>query len=72
MHEHARESPPPPAKRFREEPPKPPAAAPPGVSEAAGDAKKKDLDSILTRTGGAYIPPARLRMMQEGITDKTR
>ncbi len=23
------------------------------------------------RTGGAYIPPARLRMMQEGIKDKT-
>ncbi|KAG0318699.1 pre-mRNA-splicing factor cwc22 [Linnemannia gamsii] len=25
----------------------------------------------LTRTGGAYIPPARLRMMQEQITDKS-
>ncbi len=27
-------------------------------------------DPLTTRTGGAYIPPARLRMMQEGITDK--
>ena len=50
--------------------------------------RKKDDDSILTKTGGcgyyycnlsllisvggAYIPPARLRMMQAQITDKTR
>ncbi|XP_068101525.1 pre-mRNA-splicing factor CWC22 homolog [Hyperolius riggenbachi] len=33
--------------------------------------KKEDLDPILTRTGGAYIPPAKLRMMQEQITDKS-
>ncbi|XP_040296767.1 pre-mRNA-splicing factor CWC22 homolog [Bufo bufo] len=33
--------------------------------------KKDDLDPILTRTGGAYIPPAKLRMMQEQITDKS-
>jgi len=26
---------------------------------------------LLTRTGGAYIPPARLRMMQAQITDKS-
>ena len=26
----------------------------------------------LVTIGGAYIPPARLRMMQEQITDKTR
>uniref|UniRef100_A0A8C9VGY2 Pre-mRNA-splicing factor CWC22 homolog n=1 Tax=Scleropages formosus TaxID=113540 RepID=A0A8C9VGY2_SCLFO len=32
--------------------------------------KKEELDPILTRTGGAYIPPARLRMMQAQITDK--
>ncbi|XP_028927636.1 pre-mRNA-splicing factor CWC22 homolog [Ornithorhynchus anatinus] len=32
--------------------------------------KKEELDPILTRTGGAYIPPAKLRMMQEQITDK--
>ncbi|XP_069841286.1 pre-mRNA-splicing factor CWC22 homolog [Dendropsophus ebraccatus] len=33
--------------------------------------KKAELDPILTRTGGAYIPPAKLRMMQEQITDKS-
>ncbi|XP_073433581.1 pre-mRNA-splicing factor CWC22 homolog isoform X2 [Dendrobates tinctorius] len=33
--------------------------------------KKDELDPILTRTGGAYIPPAKLRMMQEQITDKS-
>ncbi|KAM6174171.1 pre-mRNA-splicing factor CWC22 homolog [Erethizon dorsatum] len=32
--------------------------------------KKEELDPLLTRTGGAYIPPAKLRMMQEQITDK--
>lgn len=32
----------------------------------------KKEQNILTRTGGAYIPPARLRMMQEAITDKER
>lgn len=34
--------------------------------------KKEEVDPILTRTGGAYIPPAKLRMMQEQITDKNR
>lgn len=34
--------------------------------------KKEELDPILTRTGGAYIPPAKLRMMQAQITDKNR
>ncbi|XP_061697071.1 pre-mRNA-splicing factor CWC22 homolog [Syngnathoides biaculeatus] len=33
--------------------------------------KKEELDPILTRTGGAYIPPAKLRLMQQQITDKT-
>eukprot|EP00794_Sanderia_malayensis_P017424 gene17424-19168_t len=33
--------------------------------------KKKDATDIMTRTGGAYIPPARLKMMQEEITDKS-
>uniref|UniRef100_A0A674F3Z4 Pre-mRNA-splicing factor CWC22 homolog n=1 Tax=Salmo trutta TaxID=8032 RepID=A0A674F3Z4_SALTR len=33
--------------------------------------KKDELDPILTRTGGAYIPPAKLRMMQAQITDKS-
>ena len=27
---------------------------------------------ITNRTGGAYIPPAKLRMMQQNITDKSR
>jgi pre-mRNA-splicing factor CWC22 len=31
---------------------------------------KKD-DVLTNRTGGAYIPPARLRAMQEAITDKS-
>lgn len=34
--------------------------------------RKEALDTILTRTGGAYIPPAKLRMMQAQITDKSR
>ena len=32
--------------------------------------KRKEDDQVTTKTGGAYIPPARLRMMQEQITDK--
>ena len=28
--------------------------------------------SITTKSGGAYIPPAKLRMMQQQITDKNR
>uniref|UniRef100_A0A914PEA3 Lethal protein 858 n=1 Tax=Panagrolaimus davidi TaxID=227884 RepID=A0A914PEA3_9BILA len=32
--------------------------------------KKKEVDPILTRAGGAYIPPARLRMMMEQQADK--
>ncbi|XP_052038739.1 pre-mRNA-splicing factor CWC22 homolog isoform X2 [Apodemus sylvaticus] len=38
--------------------------------EPASKKKKDELDPLLTRTGGAYIPPAKLRMMQEQITDK--
>ena len=33
--------------------------------------RKKEEVPILMRTGGAYIPPARLRMMQQSITDKS-
>ncbi|KAK2108741.1 pre-mRNA-splicing factor cwc22 [Saguinus oedipus] len=40
--------------------------------EPATKKKKDELDPLLTRTGGAYIPPAKLRMMQEQITDKNR
>uniref|UniRef100_A0A0K0DD65 Lethal protein 858 n=1 Tax=Angiostrongylus cantonensis TaxID=6313 RepID=A0A0K0DD65_ANGCA len=32
--------------------------------------KKEPLDLLRTRTGGAYIPPAKLRMMQDQISDK--
>ncbi|KAM5153114.1 pre-mRNA-splicing factor CWC22 homolog [Mantella aurantiaca] len=42
-----------------------------GLAEPPVKKKKEDLDPILTRTGGAYIPPAKLRMMQEQITDKS-
>ncbi|XP_005373414.1 PREDICTED: pre-mRNA-splicing factor CWC22 homolog [Chinchilla lanigera] len=38
--------------------------------ESVTKKKKDELDPLLTRTGGAYIPPAKLRMMQEQITDK--
>jgi len=34
-------------------------------------AQKKAVDLLTTRTGGAYIPPAKLRMMQAQITDKS-
>jgi len=34
-------------------------------------AQKKAVDILTTRTGGAYIPPAKLRMMQAQITDKS-
>uniref|UniRef100_UPI00398F175F pre-mRNA-splicing factor CWC22 homolog n=1 Tax=Pristiophorus japonicus TaxID=55135 RepID=UPI00398F175F len=40
-------------------------------SEPPMKKKKAELDPILTRTGGAYIPPARLRMMQDQIADKS-
>ncbi|KAK6046762.1 MIF4G domain protein [Cooperia oncophora] len=33
--------------------------------------KKEPLDLLRTRTGGAYIPPAKLRMMQDQIKDKS-
>uniref|UniRef100_A0A8C3VSY3 Pre-mRNA-splicing factor CWC22 homolog n=1 Tax=Catagonus wagneri TaxID=51154 RepID=A0A8C3VSY3_9CETA len=38
--------------------------------EPTAKKKKEEQDPLLTRTGGAYIPPAKLRMMQEQITDK--
>jgi len=41
---------------------------PKAAEEAANKKAMKDL--LTSRTGGAYIPPARLRMMQEQITDK--
>ncbi|KAM6955491.1 pre-mRNA-splicing factor CWC22 homolog isoform 1-T2 [Lycodopsis pacificus] len=44
---------------------------PAAAGEPAVKKKKEEIDPILTRTGGAYIPPAKLRMMQQQITDKT-
>lgn len=38
--------------------------------EPALKRKAKVDDLITTRTGGAYIPPAKLRMMQAEVTDK--
>lgn len=38
---------------------------------AVPERKAKETDMLNTRTGGAYIPPARLRMMQAQITDKS-
>lgn len=32
--------------------------------------QRRTVDLLTSRTGGAYIPPAKLRMMQAGITDK--
>lgn len=33
--------------------------------------ERKTVDLLTSRTGGAYIPPAKLRMMQANITDKS-
>merc|ERR1719471_1019168 len=41
-----------------------------GKGESALPAKKKQ-ELLTTKTGGAYIPPAKLRMMQKNITDKS-
>uniref|UniRef100_A0A669DWW1 Pre-mRNA-splicing factor CWC22 homolog n=1 Tax=Oreochromis niloticus TaxID=8128 RepID=A0A669DWW1_ORENI len=43
----------------------------PAADEPPVKKKKEELDPILTRTGGAYIPPAKLRLMQQQITDKS-
>ncbi|XP_038862902.1 pre-mRNA-splicing factor CWC22 homolog isoform X1 [Salvelinus namaycush] len=48
-----------------------PAKKDPAAEEPPVKKKKEELDPILTRTGGAYIPPAKLRMMQAQITDKS-
>uniref|UniRef100_A0A3Q2WMZ6 Pre-mRNA-splicing factor CWC22 homolog n=1 Tax=Haplochromis burtoni TaxID=8153 RepID=A0A3Q2WMZ6_HAPBU len=44
---------------------------PTAANEPPVKKKKEELDPILTRTGGAYIPPAKLRLMQQQITDKS-
>ena len=38
---------------------------------AAAEPRKKKDELLTTKTGGAYIPPAKLRMMQKNITDKS-
>ena len=38
--------------------------------DAAAAPKKEAVDILRTRAGGAYIPPAKLRMMQEQMQDK--
>lgn len=43
----------------------------PEVKKEGPERKNRDIDMVNTRTGGAYIPPARLRMMQAQITDKS-
>ncbi|XP_047545025.1 pre-mRNA-splicing factor CWC22 homolog [Vanessa atalanta] len=43
----------------------------PKESKSMPAKKAKETDMLNTRTGGAYIPPARLRMMQAQITDKS-
>ncbi|KAL1123774.1 hypothetical protein AAG570_001547 [Ranatra chinensis] len=47
------------SEMYDEDPPPPPPAP------------KKDLDLITSKTGGAYIPPGKLKLMQASITDKT-
>ena len=42
------------------------------AQEQAKKTMAEGISALTGRTGGAYIPPARLRMMQEQITDKTR
>lgn len=47
----------------------------PETPEQKAQREKKDQQRqmtamLTTRTGGAYIPPAKLRLMQEQITDK--
>lgn len=41
------------------------------VKKEGPERKNRDIDMVNTRTGGAYIPPARLRLMQAQITDKS-
>ncbi|KAL9958544.1 hypothetical protein ACROYT_G035572 [Oculina patagonica] len=40
-------------------------------TDAPAKKKANPNNPLLTRTGGAYIPPARLKMMQESIEDKS-
>ncbi|CAO4365307.1 unnamed protein product [Caenorhabditis nigoni] len=46
-------------------------AQPPKPAEEPEKKKNDPKDLLRTRTGGAYIPPAKLRLMQQQITDKS-
>jgi pre-mRNA-splicing factor CWC22 len=41
------------------------------VTNTSSPQQKRTVDLLTSRTGGAYIPPAKLRMMQAQITDKS-
>ncbi|KAM5453095.1 pre-mRNA-splicing factor cwc22 [Microsporum audouinii] len=58
------------AERFRR--PQRPAASKPLTEEEKQAAAKAEYEKLLTmRSGGTYIPPARLRALQAQITDKS-
>lgn len=40
-------------------------------AEAISKQQQKTVDILTSKTGGAYIPPAKLRLLQAEITDKT-
>jgi pre-mRNA-splicing factor CWC22 len=41
------------------------------VTNNSSSQQKRTVDLLTSRTGGAYIPPAKLRMMQARITEKS-
>lgn len=43
----------------------------PDISKKPDPLRTKKVDFLTSKTGGAYIPPAKLRMMQAEITDKS-
>lgn len=43
----------------------------PDLSKRPDPLRTKKVDFLTSKTGGAYIPPAKLRMMQAEITDKS-
>lgn len=43
----------------------------PADPEKIPQSQKRTVDLLTSKTGGAYIPPAKLRMMQADITDKS-
>jgi len=60
-----------PPRRRRDDKSSSPAKDPSPAKEKPPPAATKKKDDLLTtKTGGAYIPPAKLRLMQQNITDK--